>query len=188
MSVAQSNLPYRNCGRLQEPQETSETTQTRHPARPIQPSVSELWTTPRASGDLQNYADRAPSSPNPTFLIGSVENSKSLRRPPKLRRQGTQLAQSNLPYRNCRGVLCAAEHGRPHRSTADHTGARQTTQEHGARQNRSTAEHTGARQNTPRTHADTRATTYLRGRPTTEHTSHAWWTKATLPVLVRSGS
>ena len=75
----------------------------------------------------------------------------------------------------------------PHRSTADNTGARQTTQEHGARQNRSTAEHTGARQNTPRTHADTRATTYLRGRPTTEHTSHAWWTKATLPVLVRSG-
>ena len=131
---------------------------------PIQPSLSELWTTPRASGDLRNYADKAPSSPNPTFRVGIVDDSKSLRRLPKLRRQGTQLAQSNLPYRNCRGVLCAAEHGRPHRSTADHTGARQTTQEHGARQNRRTAEHPGARQNTPRTHADMRATTYLRGR------------------------
>ena len=50
-------------------------------------------------------------------------------------------------------------------SMVDHTGARQTTQEHGARQNRRTAEHPGARQNTPRTHADMRATTYLRGRP-----------------------
>eukprot|EP00959_Pyramimonas_sp_CCMP1952_P203920 4264544-Pyramimonas_sp.AAC.1 len=64
-------------------------------------------------------------------------------------------------------------------------GRTHSTQEQGGTQGHG---RTGARQNTPRAHANTRATTYLPGRPTTEHVSHAWWTKATLPVLVRPGS